>query len=101
MPQAPDDVFDRVIRRGARVNRPGLTLYSLKLLHPPRPRIVISQKIDKRATARNRLRRQLRAVIRQYPVANRALMVIVRKELADRTYAELKQILGGALSSIL
>jgi len=100
MPKAAEDVLDRVTRRGTRLSRPGFTLYYLKLLSPPRPRIVISHKVDKRATVRNRLRRQISTLLRQAKLTNRAIVVIVRKELLALSFAELKSELGQALNRI-
>ncbi len=100
MPKAANDVMDRVTRRGTRVSRRGFVLYYLKILHPPRPRIVVSQKVDKRATVRNRLRRQIREIIKGAQVTNRAVAVIVKKELLELSFAELKKTLGSILSQI-
>lgn len=100
MPKAANDVMDRVTRRGTRFSRRGFVLYCLKVLRPPRPRIVISQKVDKRATVRNRLRRQIREIISKAQLTNRAVVIIVKKELLDLTFAELKQLLGSTLSQL-
>jgi len=100
MPRVSDDVLGRVTRRGVRISRHGFTLYYLKLLNPPAPRIVISQKVDKRAVVRNRLRRRIRAIIQTRALTNRALVVITRKELIALTYPELKQQIGSALHQI-
>jgi len=100
MPRVSDDVLDRVTRRGIRISRRGFTLYYLKFLNPPAPRIVISQKVDKRAVVRNRLRRRIRAIVQTYRLPNRALVIITRKELVALTYPELKQQVGDVLGQI-
>jgi ribonuclease P protein component len=100
MPKAANDVMDRVTRRGTRLSRRGFALYYLKTLRPPRPRIVISQKVDKRATVRNRLRRQIREIIKSAQLTNCAIVIITKKELLDLSFAELKQLLGNTLSQI-
>ena len=100
MPKAANDVIDRVTRRGTRLNRRGFVLYYLKALRPPRPRIVISQKVDKRATVRNRLRRQIREIINKAQPANRAIVVIVKKELLEISFTELKKSLVATLAQI-
>lgn len=100
MSQVSGDIYDRITRRGARVSRRGFTLYALKLLNPPRPRIVISQKVDKRAVVRNRLRRRIRAIIQRHAPTHRALVIITRKELLDLSFAELTQALAPILSSL-
>lgn len=100
MLKAANDVIDRVTRRGTRLNRRGFVLYYLKALHPPRPRIVISQKVDKRAVIRNRLRRQIRDIISGTRLTNRAIVVIVKKELLEISFAELKKSLVAILTQI-
>lgn len=90
MPKAADSVLDRVTRRGVKLSRRGFTLYYLRLLNPPTPRIVISSKIDKRATVRNRLRRQIRSILKAATPHHRAIVVIVRRELLGLTFAELR-----------
>jgi len=100
MPKAVESVSDRVTRRGTKLSQRGFTLYYLKLLNPPRHRIVISQKIDKRATVRNHLRRQIRSILSQTGLANRALVIIVRKELLGTPFAALKAELMRAIDQI-
>jgi ribonuclease P protein component len=100
MPKAVDSVLDRVTRRGIRLSRRGFTLYYLKLLHPPSPRIVISQKVDKRAVVRNRLRRQIRSILQASGLTNRAMVVIVRRELLGTPFIELKAEFGKVLTQV-
>lgn len=94
------DILDRVTRRGTKFSRRGFTLYYLKVLNPPRPRIVISQKIDKRAVVRNRLRRQIRSILSGADLNRRAIVVIVRKELLALSFQELKTEFGRVLNQI-
>ncbi len=100
MSATTNTVADRVMRRGIRINRRGFVFYYLKILHPPRPRIVVSQKIDKRATARNRLRRQIREIIRQVGPKNRAIAIITRKEILEMSFTEIKRTLTEILTRI-
>ncbi len=100
MPRAANDVMDRVTRRGTRLSRRGFALYYLKILHPPHPRVVISQKVDKRATVRNRLRRQIREIIKSAQLTNCAVVIIVKKELLESSFAELKKSLLATLAQI-
>ncbi|MFA5010141.1 MAG: ribonuclease P protein component [Patescibacteria group bacterium] len=97
---AANNLLDRVTRRGTKFNRRGFALYYLKVLDPPRPRIVISQKIDKRAVVRNRLRRQIKAILSGADLGRRAVVIIVRKELLALSFSELKTELGQVLTQI-
>jgi len=100
MPKTADNPLDRVIRRGAKLNQRGFTLYSMKMLHPPRPRIVISQKIDKRSVVRNRLRRQIRAILDRALPPNRAVVIIVRRELLGLSFTELQARFQSVLTQL-
>ncbi len=58
--------------------------------------VVAGTKVSKRATIRNRLKRQIRAIIRQnYNKIRNGydMIIIIRPELATKTFAEIKNVL--------
>ncbi|OGM89657.1 ribonuclease P protein component, partial [Candidatus Wolfebacteria bacterium RBG_13_41_7] len=58
--------FDRTYRRGRTINHPDLMIKVVdndKTIN--RFGIVVSNKIDKRATVRNRIKRQIRAILKK------------------------------------
>lgn len=100
MPASADDVLDRAIRRGTKFSRRGFTLYVLKAFRPPAPRIVISQKVDKRAVVRNKLRRRIRSILAKENLTSRAIVIITRKELISLSYPQLRAELNPVLTQI-
>ncbi|MFH0905267.1 MAG: ribonuclease P protein component [bacterium] len=92
--------YSSVSRRGRVVYRPGLTVKCEAVRTPTKPRIVISQKVDKRAVVRNRLRRQVREILRKLPTPGLAITVITKKETLSLTSSVLKQHLTTAINQI-
>ena len=92
--------MDEVARKGRSIRRPSFTIYYAPTPKPPRPRIVISQKVDKRSTVRNRLRRQIREILRGIAIVNLALVVIVKKEAVILEFAALRDQLKSALAKL-
>jgi ribonuclease P protein component len=94
------DFLDQVMRRGRRISRPGFTIYYLPHRVAVRPRIVVSQKVDKRATVRNKIRRRIRAILRQAAPAGWAIIVITRPEIGRYDYPALRTALQNLLKQI-
>lgn len=61
-----------------------------------RPRVVVSQKVDKRATVRNRLRRQIREIIKTLS-PTLGVIVIAKPSILDKSFAEMKKELLGLI----
>ena len=55
--------LDRVMRRGRRVFQPSFVLYYLPLSRKLSPRIVVSQKVDKRSVVRHKVKRRIRHIL--------------------------------------
>lgn len=79
------------MRRGKRVAGPDFTVYYLELSGAPRPRIVVSQKVDKRAVVRNKIRRRLRSILNQILPSSTGLVIIARPSIRHLSYQLLKQ----------
>ena len=94
------DPLDIVMRRGRRVHRPGFSVYWLPLTVPLAPRIVVGQKVDKRATVRNLIRRRIRSVLSQAHLRGVGLVVVGRKPILELTFQQLKADLGRILQQI-
>lgn len=82
-----------LLRRGSRVREDGVELVFRKTTGIPRFAFVVPKKIDKRATARNRIRRVLSEAVRRHLPQIRMCegIIIVRA----------KEIAGGALDVVL
>jgi ribonuclease P protein component len=83
--------LDLVVRRGLRINRSAFTVYFKLLRETYRPRIVVSQKTDKRATVRNQLRRRIRGVLQNYPTTNIGLVIICHPPIIKLLAGQLRQ----------
>jgi ribonuclease P protein component len=62
--------------------------------------VVTGSKQQKRAVARNKIRRQLYSLVRQFPYNSFAGMLYVSKNAYEMTYAELRQYLNALLGKI-
>ena len=88
------------MRRGRRLRRPAFAIYALPVSSPLHPRIVVGQKVDKRAVVRNRARRRLREILRATPLPRVGLVVVARKPIVEITYAELRHDLTKLLAQL-
>jgi ribonuclease P protein component len=89
--------LDRVMRRGRRVFAPGVVVYFAPLSQPTKPRIVVSQKVDKRSVVRHKIKRQLRHILQGLHLGNLGVVVVTKKEILDRSFAELHKTMGSLL----
>lgn len=82
--------FARVRGRGRRTQTPRLAVYSLRRREgPPRVGLVVGRAVGG-AVERNRLRRRLRAALRELPWEGyRDLVVVARAESASAAYRDL------------
>lgn len=99
--KASPSALDYVMRRGVRAHGPGFTLYYKTVTGNPRPRIVISQKVDKRAVVRNRIRRRVRAALSPHLAPGRGIVVVCRPEAATLPAVELSTSLVRTLKRFL
>jgi ribonuclease P protein component len=88
----------RVWRFGVSFSTPGLTLRILKNKYKnSRFCIIVSNKIAKKSTARNKIKRRLREVIRLSLVNIKPgfdCLIIVRQPIVNQKYKTIKQELG-------
>ena len=82
-------MFNLVRSKGARGNSSAFSVYYKDVGCPLNPRVVVSQKVDKRATVRNRLRRQIREILAQHSPAI-GVMVIVKKPALEMTFQAMR-----------
>lgn len=94
-----------ILRKGRRYSATGMTLRILKTnLTHPRATIVVGTKIDKRATVRNRIKRQLRHVLREELLQASAMaegidiMVSLRPEILKMDNTSRRRALRFALT---
>lgn len=100
MTKSANSVLDKIVRRGRSVRGPGFVVYYGPIANKLNPRIVVSGRIDKRAVVRNRLRRQLRDILKLKDFNNLGLVVIVRKEILSFNFQALKQNFLKALNKV-
>ncbi|RLC37636.1 ribonuclease P protein component [candidate division Kazan bacterium] len=82
---------ERIIRQGRSIHGRGFVIYFLEAPYKVEPRIVISNKVDKRAVVRNKLRRQIKNILRDINFSNLGLVVIVKKEILKLNFQRLRQ----------
>lgn len=88
------NMFDTIRLKGARVSSSAFSVYYKDMGVALKPRIVVSQKIDKRATVRNRLRRQIREILK--PLSpSLGLIVITKKSVLERDFSAMRRELLG------
>ena len=92
----PKEVVSDVLRFGARKDTGEFTLRYKKTSDSPRFAIVVSTKVDKRATQRNRIRRIIsESLARLLSVARQGdYVVVVRKNIADLSQKEVEALLA-------
>lgn len=89
--------IDHIFKKGRRFHSKIITLHILweksGVEYPPQGTIVVSKKTAKRAVDRNRIKRQVRAIIEkiidQLPV-NLLFIIVVRSSLTDKTSQEIE-----------
>lgn len=83
--------FDRVFAHGRRVATPVLAVHYLADDGPARLGLAVSRKVDRRAVARNRIKRRLRDHFRRHraALATGAYVVVARSAAAGATGPEL------------
>lgn len=93
--------FEEALRRGKGVRGDFLTLKMKKTANSyPRVGLLVTKKIAKKATARNKLKRQLRGAMRRYMVRLKGgvdLVIIPRETIFGKTFLEMKNELEKVL----
>ncbi|MFC1632757.1 ribonuclease P protein component [Patescibacteria group bacterium] len=89
--------IDRIFKEGRRFHSKDATIHVSwekdGVEYPPRGTIVVSKKVAKKATDRNRIKRQVRSIIEsiidELP-ANLLFIIVVRSDFAGKTYQEIE-----------
>lgn len=82
--------FQRIFRAGSTARSPYLILRRVSS-NTPRVGFVVSTTVSKRAVVRNKLRRQMRSMVREMGVpANTDMVIIAQKAALKLSYATLK-----------
>ncbi|MFH1777716.1 MAG: ribonuclease P protein component [Candidatus Omnitrophota bacterium] len=84
--------FEQIFQHGRQIKTQGMVFYyKVNNLNQLRISVIISKKTEKSAVKRNRLRRQIKEIIRTAAI-NRAidLVFIVRKELFSDKFSRIK-----------
>lgn len=95
------DVWEKVRRQGKRFHGSNFTLYYLRLAAPLKPRVVVSSKIDKRATVRNKIRRRIRNILKDLAPAYAGLLVITKPNIADASFQSLEKDFKEAINKLV
>jgi ribonuclease P protein component len=90
-------LFKRALKAPKILETPYFSVFAVSG-HSPRFGFIVSRKIDKRATRRNRIRRRLRELVRteslfQALTQYRAVVFVARPAALKASYSELKQAL--------
>ena len=91
--------FARVFDGARRTSTPELSLHWLRDGAPPRLGLAVSRKVDTRAVARNRIKRNLREAFRHCrgALAPGAYVVVARKPAATLPNAQLRAVFDALL----
>lgn len=90
------DIFTHVRSKGTRVSSGAFSVYYKDVGKKVSPRVVISLKIDKRAVVRNRIRRQIKEILRDIS-PTLGIIVIIKQLVLKKDYQEMKQELIGLI----
>lgn len=88
--------FDHVFKSGQSFYCPFLGIKALKNdLEHKRLGIIIGLKVSKSAVVRNKIKRQIREVVSKFPEKDQHydILVIVKKEVLDKSFEEIKESL--------
>lgn len=95
----PKDEISQIVRYGTRVRSNEIEMVYKKTTGIPRFAFIISTKIDKRATARNRMRRIMSESVRHLLVKIKPIdgIIIAQKNFADFPQIEVEKIVRALL----
>lgn len=95
----PKEEISQILRRGTHVRSDMVELIYRKTSGVPRFAFIVSTKIDKRATARNRMRRVLSESVRHLMATIQPVdgIFIAKKNFADLLQTEVEKIVGALL----
>ena len=99
--------IERVLRRGRRINSSFFTIYSIdtpkEVTAVFRGAVVAGLKVSKKATERNRVKRQIQALLREYRQSQELIgdfVFILRKEIINANYQQINLELTRCLNGL-
>lgn len=92
--------LDRVMRRGRRVFQPCFVLYYLPLPTSPKPRIVVSSKVDKRSVVRHKIKRRVRHILARQNTQGFGVVLLMNKSALAEPFAKLSGSISFAISQM-
>ena len=92
--------LDRVMRRGRRVFQPSFVLYYLPLSRKLSPRIVVSQKVDKRSVVRHKVKRRIRHILKHLDTRNYGVVIITNKTILTQSFPDLSHSLRSVINRL-
>ena len=84
------DIFTTIRLKGARVSSSAFSVYYKDVGKKVSPRVVVSLKIDKRAVVRNRIRRQVKEILKDIS-PTLGMIVIIKQLVLKRSFQEMKK----------
>jgi ribonuclease P protein component len=100
MASQADSELDKVMRRGRRVFQPGFVLYYAPIRVVAKPRIVVSQKVDKRSVVRHKVKRRIRHILSHSSFGNMGVVIITNQEILKQSFAQLSSSIRRATQSL-
>ncbi len=96
----PKEEIAAILRRGMRVHSDSIELVYKKTTHVSRFAFIVSTKIDKRATSRNRMRRTMSESVRLLLPKTGQVdgILIAKKNFAELPQAEVEKIISRLLT---
>ena len=94
----PKDIFTYIRSKGTRVSSGAFSVYYKDVKEKSIQRVVVSLKIDKRATVRNRIRRQLKEILKDIS-PTLGIIVITKQPVLKKSFQEMKQELTKLIKS--
>jgi len=94
-------VISSIFKTGDFVRTPFFNLYYKKIFSPPQILVTISNKVEKRAVKRSRLRRQIQEAFKEIIESlnpSTKIIVVARKGIIGENYYNIKQELLRAIS---
>jgi ribonuclease P protein component len=90
------DIFSIIRLKGARASSGAFSVYYKDVGEKVNPRVVVSLKVEKRAVVRNRIRRQIKEILKDIS-PTLGIMVITKQLVLKKSFQEMKEELIGLI----